>query len=147
MDRSRIYQAVGEASHIAQVLEVSISGLIAITNQEWGAEIDESAIVIADDRKTLGRLFDELKKRVTICENTVRALSDALDARNWIAHHFFVRNTAAFEDESAFELALSEINKRTKKIAIATVVVDGISRGLCKALALNRTRILVREDG
>jgi hypothetical protein len=45
MNKERLYQAVGEALHLSQVLELNISLLISILNRQFQAGLDERQVI------------------------------------------------------------------------------------------------------
>lgn len=53
---------MGEALHMGQTLEFLTRTLVAILNDNFNVEIEVEALVIREDRKTLGQLIGLLKK-------------------------------------------------------------------------------------
>ncbi len=146
MDKDLLYREVGEALHVAQTLEMNISALIAILNERFHAQIDERQIILANDRRTLGQLILELKKHGDLDGNAAETMRDALDARNYITHHFFTRNIYAFSDDDAYASALAALDKRTKQIVAAAAVTSGFVRAFSDALKIKLSDVLVRQD-
>src|SRR3990167_5859543 len=144
MDRGRLYREVGEATHLAQTLEVIISALVSILNRHFHAAIDEKQLILAEDRRTLGQLIQEIKKHATLDQAAIEALSEALEARNYVAHHFFIRNVEAFSSNAACAAALTLLDKRAKQIAIATAIMSAFVQGFCEALKINPSDVLIR---
>lgn len=97
MDRDALYREVGEALHLAQTLEFNISTLITIMNRHYHADIEPAPLVVGDDRRTLGQLIREVQKRASLDQAGVDALAEALDARNYVAHQFFIRRPPDLE--------------------------------------------------
>ena len=146
MNDDRLYRQVGEAIHLAQALELSISLLISILNRQFLAGIDERQLILADDRKTLGQLIREMKKHGDLNQEAADTLSEALEARNYVAHQFFNRNVEAFKSEAGCIAALEHLDKQTKKIAAATAVAGGFVQALCQTFNIKPSDVLVRQD-
>jgi len=146
MNTDRLYRDVGEAVHLSQALETSIRALIEVVNQRFDAHIDERQIILAEDRHTLGRLIDELKKHGDLNQGFTDTLSEALAARNYIAHHFFIRSVGAFRDEAGCVSALQLLDERTKQIAAATAVTSGFVRSLSATFNVKLSDVVVRQD-
>lgn len=146
MDRDSLYREVGEALHLAQTLEFNISTLISIMNRHYQAHIEGAPLIVGDDKRTLGQLIREIQKRAEIEQAAIDALSEALEARNYIAHHFFVRNIAAFTDSSQCIEAIAALRKRAKQIAIGTAITSAFLQGFCKALNIKQSDVLIEQD-
>jgi hypothetical protein len=142
----RLYREVGEAIFLAQALELNISALISILNQKFHAGIDARQIILADNRRALGQLIREMKKHGDLNQEAADTLSKALEARNYVAHHFFTRNIEAFRNEVACASALELLDKRTKQIAAATAVTGGFVQAFCQAFKIKLSDVLVRQD-
>ena len=146
MNTDRLYREVGAAVHLSQALETSIRALIEVVNQRCDAHIDERQIILAEDRQTLGRLIDELKRHGDLNQGFTDTLSEALAARNYIAHQFFIRNVGAFRDEAGCGSALRLLDERTKQIAAATAVTSGFVTSLSATFNVKLSDVVVRQD-
>jgi len=146
MDKDRLFREVGEAILLAQTLELNISTLISILNRQFQAGIDERQLILADDRRTLGQLIREMKKHGDLNQEATDTLSDALEARNYVAHHFFIRNVAALSSEVACTSALALLDKRTKQIAAGTAVTSGFVQAFCHTFKIKPSDVLFRQD-
>jgi hypothetical protein len=87
-----------------------------------------------------------LKKCGDLNQEFAVTLSKALEARNYIAHHFFNRNNNAFHDEAAYGLALQLLDGRTKQIAAATAVTSGFVRSFSATFNIKLSDVVVRQD-
>ena len=146
MNSERLYQQVGEAIHLAQTLELTIAVLISILNERFHAGIDDRLLIHDEDRRTLGQLIREMKKHGDLNEEAANTLSEALEARNYIAHHFFTRNIEAFKSEAGCTSALALLDKRAKQIAAATAVTGGFVQSFCQAFKIKPADVMVRQD-
>lgn len=146
MDRDSLYREVGEALHLAQTLEFNISTLISIMNRHYQAHIEGAPLIVGDDKRTLGQLIREIQKRAKIDQGGIDALSEALEARNYVAHHFFIRNIAAFTDSGLCGEAIAALKKRAKQIAIGTAITSAFVQGFCEALNIKQSDVLIEQD-
>lgn len=146
MDRDSLYREVGEALHLAQTLEFNIAALISIMNEHFNARISGEPLIVGEDKRTLGQLIRELQKRATLDQPGIDALSEALDARNYVTHHFFIRNVGAFSDERLCVEAVGALKARAKQIAIGAAISSAFVQGFCEALQIKQSDVLVRQD-
>jgi len=146
MDRDALYREVGEALHLAQTLEFNISALITIVNQHYKAGIKVAPLVVGDDKRTLGQLIREVQKRASLDQAGAEALAEALEARNYVAHQFFIRNIAAFSNEATCGEAIKSLRARAKQIAIGTAISSAFVQGFCEALKIKQSDVLIRQD-
>jgi hypothetical protein len=146
MGKERLFREMGEAILCAQLLEMNIRVLIAVLNRQFQAGIDERSIIVEDDRQTLGRLIWEMKKHGDLDEGGARLLSEALDARNYLAHHFFALNAAALDSEDACEELLVVLSGQAKRIVAALAITEGFIQAFCKAFGICQSDILVKQE-
>lgn len=146
MERDSLYREVGEAIHLAQTLEFNISALISIMNRHYGAHIEDAPLIVGGDTRTLGQLIREIQKRATLDQAGIDALSEALEARNYVAHHFFIRNIGAFTDSGLCSEAIAGLKKRAKQIAVGAAITSAFVQGFCKALNIKESDVLVEQD-
>jgi len=144
--RDLIYKTAGEALHAGQVLEINVRSLISILNRHASAEIDADAIVLSEDRRTLGRLIEKLRPLAQFCADAEAALSAALAARNYVAHEFFIRHNDAFSREEAMQEALASLHAREKEILVATAITSAFVQGFCQAFNVELSDVLIRQD-
>ena len=144
--RDVLYITAGEALHAGQVLEINVRSLIAILNRQTAAGLDPDLIVLAEDKKTLGRLMEKLRPLAKSCSDTENALSTALAARNYIAHDFFIRHNDAFSSDDAMQQAITALKEREKEILIATAITSAFVQGFCQAFNIKLSDVLIRQD-
>lgn len=146
MDRDALYREVGAALHLAQALEFNLSALTSILNKHFNAKIDGRPLIVVEDKRTLGQLIRELRRVATLDKPGVNALSQALEARNYVTHHFFIRNIEAFSSEALCSQAIAMLKIRAKEIAVGTAISSAFVQGFCEALKIKQSDILVRQD-
>ena len=143
--RNTLYRQAGEALHLSQSLEVFLSTLIALVNQRFDADLGIEGLVVPDNRDTLGRLLSKVRSAVDVDANGEAMLSEALRARNYVAHDFFNQHVSAFSDAKAHSSAMEFLRSETKSIAIGTALTSGWCSGLCEAWGVDRHTILFRQ--
>ena len=146
MNKDEMYRQVGEALHLGQALELHIHVLISVLNDNFGSDIDRNGLIVKDDKKTLGRLIDELKKHASLDDAGSKALKLALEKRNYIAHNFFNKNINAFSNQEVYEKTIIQLKADTKTIAIATAITQAFMLGFCEALKIDINDIHIKQS-
>lgn len=141
-----VYKKVGEALHMGQTLEFLTRTLVAILNNNFDVEIEVEALVIREDRKTLGQLIGLLKSHADIDDVGASILKQALVKRNYIAHEFYIKNNFLFADLEHRNKVYQTLVEDTKNIALGTALMSGFVEGFCEALAIDKSKILVKQS-
>ncbi len=141
-----VYKKVGEALHMGQTLEFLTRTLVAILNDNFDVEIEVEALVIREDRKTLGQLIGLLKSHAYIDDVGASILKQALVKRNYIAHEFYIKNNFLFTDLEHRNKVYQTLVEDTKTIALGTALMSGFVEGFCEALAIDKSKILVKQS-
>ncbi|MBI2509007.1 MAG: hypothetical protein HYV99_03225 [Betaproteobacteria bacterium] len=101
-----VYAHFGLAVYLAQVLEHGLANALLcaellpsragkpVPRKQWEAEFD--AFMERQFEGTLGRLIRSLKKAAPIPTELEGLLTEALEKRNFLAHHFFRERAGAF---------------------------------------------------
>jgi hypothetical protein len=144
--RESIYCKVGEAMYFSQILELQIIALSTILNERFSAGIDRKKLFLESDKQTLGKLIITLKKHGSLDDTGSKILQDALEKRNYIAHHFFKRNVYAFSEDNANESAVERLEVAIKTLAEATAMTLGFLEGFCSAFKIELSDVLVEQD-
>ena len=131
---------------MGQVLELTITVLIELLNRGASTQIEARQIIIEDNKKTLGQLIVQLKKQTRVSPETEEALSTALDARNYIAHEFFLRVTDAYASDDANAAAVLLIKDKLQKIVIGTAITHAFLDALTHHLGVAKSDVLIRQD-
>jgi len=141
-----LHQTAGEALHMGQVLELNLGILIDLVNRGRGSFVDARKLIVEENKKTLGQLVAELRKRATVSAETEHALSAALEARNYIAHDFFLRVVDAFTNDSTHQQAMELLKGKAKQVAIGAAITQGFVQGLTEHLGGKMADVLIRQD-
>lgn len=85
-----VYWKFGYASEAAQLLETELINVITEYDMSQGKDIQSLKKQFLEmDKYTLGKLNYALKSRMVEDADTLEYVSDALKARNYLAHDFF----------------------------------------------------------
>jgi hypothetical protein len=141
-----LYRQIGEATHLAQTLELYLATLISIANQHFDVDIDVEGAIIPDYRKTLGQLLQQFRAIGTVDQNGEQMLAEALAKRNYIAHEFFKKNVFAFNVPEVFERTKQKLEADTKAIAVGVALAQGWLSALCEALEIDKSRMLFQQE-
>lgn len=97
-DAKEVYAFYGLAAYMAQVVEKALVTLLAIveTNGVRTTRADYEAVFSQLDSRTFGQLLRRLARMLPISAEIEALLLEALQRRNYLAHHFFADRAAAF---------------------------------------------------
>ncbi|WP_185814680.1 hypothetical protein [Xanthomonas sp. SS] len=134
--RSEVYEAAGRALESSQLFEFELgTALLALDALESNGFIRQSSdaysrLRTAVDGLTLGKSLKRIKGRLALDEDLESIFQEALDARNFLAHHLFKRNSLAIlEPDGRMEL-VSEIAIVSSKVKSAYAAAQGIAHAL-----------------
>lgn len=118
-DMDRISKQLGRCLLISQMLEYVLSCLMLVVNDDIDPFHNQGKLKILDyaeslRKSTMGSLFFNLKKIASVDAGAQEMFEKALDARNYIAHHFLNDHTNNFLTKKERAEALSVlIEKQT----------------------------------
>ena len=96
-----VYWKFGYASEAAQLLETELINVITEYDMNQGKDIQSlKKLFLEMDKYTLGKLNYALKSRMVEDADTLEHVSDALKARNYLAHEFYRKHA-----DGKFDLA------------------------------------------
>ena len=93
-----VFRDFGYASFTAQMLESALITILLAAEHAGHIAFNKKNDIESElflSQKTLGALIAELKKG-GLDDNTAAMLKDALEARNFLTHHFFTWHSADF---------------------------------------------------
>jgi hypothetical protein len=130
-----IYLEMGAAVQDSQRLELYISFIVTLL-------IDLSGGTLSDDEfkgwmdslgtQTLGRLIEEIKKKVGFTDEAVDILRKALRSRNFLIHRFYNARSDLLFNQSGRDKALQEIQQKRKLINSANAILDPVMNDLVR---------------
>jgi len=130
-----VYLEMGAAVQDSQRLELYISFIVTLL-------IDLSGGTLSDDEfkgsmeslgaQTLGRLMEEIKKKVGFTDTAVEDLRRALRARNFLIHRFYNARSDLFFTQTGREKAVKEIVLKRAAINTANAMLDPVMNDLIR---------------
>jgi hypothetical protein len=130
-----IYLEMGAAVQDSQRLELYMSFIVTLL-------IDLSGGTLSDDEfkglmdnlgsQTLGRLMEEIKKKVGFTDHAVDALRKAQRARNFLIHRFYNARSDLLLNQVGREQALKEVRQKREAINTANAMLDPVMNDLLR---------------
>lgn len=85
----------GLAMMRASFVEKTLMLLLVAINQIGQSDVhreDIHSVIFADNKKTFGKLLEKLKRKIPLSTDLENEIKEAIDKRNYLAHHFFFQN-------------------------------------------------------
>lgn len=124
-----IYQEMGAAVQDSQRIELYISLMMTLLiDLSEGALSDEEfdGVLESQGAQTLGKLIEEIRRRVGFTDEAVRQLRNALRCRNFLIHRFYNLRSDLLLSQAGREKALSEIRQKRVVINRATDLLNPV---------------------
>jgi thermostable 8-oxoguanine DNA glycosylase len=128
-----IYQQMGAAVQDSQRLELYISFIVTLLIDLSGGTLSEKEFQVSMENlgaQTLGRLMEEIKKKVGFTDSAVTSLRKALKARNFLIHRFYNERSDLLLSQAGRERALKEIREKREAINAANAMLDPVMNDL-----------------
>jgi len=143
--RNELFRAVGRAVYTSQMLESQLALILAILKDELALQVDLHSLAAPDHKRSLGQLIGTLSEALPEPFEGRETLSEALEARNRVVHHFFVRNNDAFTEMSVYRDALTALQSDSRKLSDAAILMHDVYLKLCKARSIDDARVVIRQ--
>jgi hypothetical protein len=107
------YAEFGLAVYLAQVLEYALVNAMIVAQLPQAGAItrnDIDAFMAQEFKGTLGRLIRNLAVHVAVPTTLQTVLSDALEKRNWLAHHYFRERAEQFVTTTGRSSMIDELH-------------------------------------
>ena len=130
-----IYLEMGAAVQDSQRLELYISFIVTLLSELSGGTLPDDEFKGWMDSlgtQTLGRLIEEIKKKVGFTDRAVDDLHKALRARNFLIHRFYNTRSDLFLNQAGREQALKEIRQKRMAINTANAMLDPVMHDLIR---------------
>jgi len=131
-----IFRDFGFAAFAAQMLESSLVTILLAGEHAGRIEFKKKDGIKSEDflsEKTLGQLFRELK-RGGLDSETQAMFEDALEARNYLMHDFFVKNSGIFTSEEGRGKMLEELQQLRFRIGRTQIAFSQIREQLVEKI-------------
>jgi len=153
-----VYAQFGLAIFLAQVLEHSlVNAMVAgrLAERETLTKPDVDAFMTEQFEKPLGRLISTLSKFVQVPDELAMILREALEERNWLAHHYFRERANMFMTEAGRQAMLDELPQSHQKFERAEEALTAMVRPIrerygitdAKLAEYERRLLVVATDG
>ena len=144
-DLYELYAEYGIAAEKAQVLEteagnvaIAFVALLVGTNRIDDQQKKFYSNLVDDvNRKTMGSLLKDIKTIVDFDEEGIGVIDDALEKRNYLAHHFFRTHNFAIMVQDGRKKMLEELRQIQNKLDIAHASLSSISSLLQRLCGLD----------
>ena len=138
-----IYLEMGAAVQDCQRLELYISFIVTLLIELSGGTLSDHEFqgsMEALGSQTLGRLMDEIKKKVGFTDEAVHALRKAQRSRNFLIHRFYNERSKLLLSQAGREKALGEIQEKRADINLANALLDPVMNDLVRLQGIDLER-------
>jgi hypothetical protein len=135
-----IYREMGAAVQDCQKLELYISFIVTLLIDLSGGTLSDQQFRGWMDNlgaQTLGRLMEEIKKKVGFTDVAVQGLHKALRARNFLIHRFYNERSDHLLTQAGRDKALAEIRAKRKSVNNANSMLDPVMNDLIRLKGIN----------
>jgi hypothetical protein len=139
-----VFAFFGLCSYCAQLLGQGLANLAVALHIRGLTRLgpgDASAAFERTDRKTLGQLLCEVRRKVTVPQETEEALAKALDDRNLLSHRFFAQHADDFLSDCGRGDMIAELRSMATRLQTADRLVDELAIPLWERLGVTRERV------
>lgn len=134
-----VYAHAGLALYLAQCFEMSLQNFLVVH-----ARLSDRSITLAElesyegdvQRKTLGGLLRKVRKRASFDASAEKFIGDALEKRNFLAHHYFRERAVDFLSPGGRMRMISELQDMQHCFQIADTVASSIAQAAGKLLGV-----------
>ena len=134
--REQVYEEVGRALEAACILEMALgTSLLTLDGLATRSYINPDADAYmrlrnAMEKKTLGQSLDAMKKQLLLPAGIEKTFTDALTARNFLAHRFFPHHGLALLDPAGCDSMLDHAKELRSTLLNASKLANGMSESL-----------------
>lgn len=136
-----VYACFGLAAYMANLVEQSLITIFLLLarlhNRDVSiAELD--AVEKQQSRKTLGRMFHDLRTHVQVDTRAEAVTVEAVEMRNSLIHRFFSVYAREFESDKERREMVRELQRYMAKFQLAELLMEALTGGLLEALGIPR---------
>lgn len=128
LEDKELFEYLGRALHVCQLLEVNLAYIIRdlhlLTDKIQRNDLLEylqelQRVIDSRSKRTLGKLFQEIRKLVKLNDESERLLNEAVEKRNEIVHRFFYKHCDAMIDPDCRDAVLDDLKQSIRIISAA----------------------------
>jgi len=151
-----VYARFGLAMYLAQVLEHGLANALMsaellprragkpVPRKQWEAEFN--AFMDQQFQQTLGRLIRALKSATSVPSDLEGLLTEALEKRNFLAHHYFRERAEAFMSREGRDKMIEELQRAQKLFDDADARLTEVAKPLRERYGLTDERLRPFEE-
>lgn len=151
-----VYAHFGLAIYYGQVLEHGLANATFVidvvprasdfsSEENWSESVDE--FFEGKFRQTLGRMIESFKKVTAVPDPLEKLLSDALEKRNWLAHHYFRERTYQFMSTAGREEMIAELEQIQELFQRADAALEDVAEPVRERYGYTKEILhSIRED-
>lgn len=147
--RRETFARLGAAMYYAQCVEQQLAILLATTlNPDFLNASPEERDRFFDEelRKTLGRLVEALRQRISVSADTEKRLNRALQRRNWLAHNYFRERALDILTWEGRQRMIVELQETADDLRILDEELTRITESWLERLGIDRRSIRAELD-
>jgi len=139
-DERELFTFVGFVSFLAQGLEAEVTNLAVGLRAIGGTGLSPQEyedLFVQHERRTLGSIFVAVRAHITLPIETEYAVSDAIDARNRLVHHFFRIHAENFMSATGRREMIAELRTMARVILTADALCSDLTDQLWASLGVS----------
>lgn len=146
-DAKEVFTFFGLCTYYLQVFEQGFVNLVVGLRLRGSTQLTQKDIDVLFDKegkKTLGQLINDVRRHINISSQLEESLTQALQKRNYVVHHFFVVHDIDFMSSHGRVEMIEELRDITCNIQNLDREVESITHSLWKKLGL--TEEIVKKE-
>jgi hypothetical protein len=120
---------------------VQMLGLMARLDDHAVTPAELSSLELRAQKKTLGTLLREFRKRITAIEPVEDMLDTALDRRNFLTHHFFRERQEEIGTAEGVVRMVKELQEIGEQLAKANQIMTAVAKLMLKCIRQDAERL------
>jgi hypothetical protein len=134
--QEQVYEEVGRALEAACILETALgTSLLTLDGLATESYINPDADAYmrlrnAMEKKTLGQSLDAMKRQLPLPDDMEKTFTDALAARNFLAHRFFPYHGLAVLDPAGCDSMLAHAKELRSTLLHVSKLANSLSESL-----------------
>lgn len=134
----------GAALSQAQVLESAVQNLLVISGIVSRDVTSLAAFDQLDEKLrqfTLGRLLREFRKETVLNAEEEKTIDQALDRRNFVAHHFFKERVVEFAGREGRDSMIAELLSYEDLFMEAEAIVSALAHAIATHIGVTEEKV------
>ena len=144
-----MYAYAGLALYWAQCFEMSLTNALMLYERASNIKITLENLESLESelrQKTLGGLLNRTKKTFKFDEGATKKINAALEARNFLVHHFFRDRAIDFLTPDGRSQMISELEEMQATLSEADTVAMALCGAFCEAIGITKEMLNAEFD-